>query len=70
MAGIQDSLAKNKTVELGPTPVRISGLSASSFAIEIFAYVLTSDIDEFYKIEAELFLTIDNALASNNVELA
>lgn len=70
MAGIQDDLAKNKMVEIGPTPVRISALSAASFAMEIFAYVLTSDIDEFYKVEAELFLTIDDVLAANNVELA
>ncbi|HEX4749059.1 MAG TPA: mechanosensitive ion channel family protein [Bryobacteraceae bacterium] len=70
IAGIQDALAKKKMVEVGPTPIRISGLSAASYAIEIFAYVLTPDINEFYKLEAELFLTIDDVLAANNVELA
>jgi MscS family membrane protein len=69
MSSIQDALSKNKMIELGPTPVRISGFTASSFAIEIFAYVLTPDINEFYKIEAELFLTLDDVLASAGVEL-
>jgi MscS family membrane protein len=69
IAGIQDALSKNKMVELGPNPVRISALSAASFAIEIFAYVLTPDINEFYKIEAELFLTLDDVLTSTGVEL-
>ena len=70
MAGIQEALSKNKMVELGPTPVRISSLSTASFGIEIFAYVLTPDINEFYKVEAELFLTIDDVLTGAGVELA
>ncbi|MBV8895563.1 MAG: mechanosensitive ion channel family protein [Acidobacteriaceae bacterium] len=69
MAAVQEALAKNKMVELGPTPVRITGLSAASFAMEIFAYVLTPDIDEYYKIEAELFLTIDDVLGGAGVEV-
>ena len=70
MSGIQDALSKNNTVQLGPTPVRISGFNATSFAIEIFAYVLTADIDEYYKIQAELFLTLDDVLAGTGVEMA
>jgi MscS family membrane protein len=70
MSGIQDALSKNKTVQLGPTPVRIHALSAGSFAMEVFAYVLTPDIDEFYKVEAELYLTLDEVFTSAGVELA
>src|SRR5207245_10950549 len=69
MNALQDILSSNKKVEIGPTPVRISGYSAASFAIEIFAYVLTQDINEFYKHEADLFLAIDDAVTAANVEL-
>lgn len=70
MSSIQEALAKNKMLELGPTPVRISALSTNSFAMEIFAYVMTPDINEFYNIEAELFITIDDVLSSAGVEMA
>lgn len=69
MGGIQDALGKNKMVQLGPTPVRLSSLSTASFAMEIFAYVLTPDINEFYKIQAELFMTIDDVLTGAGVDL-
>lgn len=70
MQGLHTALATTPGVEIGPTPVRISGYSAASFALEIFAYVLTPDIDEFYKRQAELYLKIDDVLGAANVELA
>jgi MscS family membrane protein len=66
---LRDALARNKQVEIGPTPVRISGYSAASFMVEVFAYVLTPDIDEYYKQQAELYLVIDEAVTSSKVEL-
>ncbi len=67
---IGEMLQADKQIEVGPAPVRISGYSASSFTIEIFAYVLTADIDEYYKHQAELYLAIDEVVASSGVELA
>jgi MscS family membrane protein len=69
MNALEDMLKGNKSIETGRAPVRLGGLTAASFALEIFAYTLTSDIDEFYKIEADLFLKIDDALAASGVEL-
>ena len=69
MAALEDLLKQNKRLEAGPAPIRLSSLSAASFGLEIFAYALTPDIDEFYKIEAALFLEIDEALAASGVEL-
>jgi hypothetical protein len=37
--------------------------------MEIFAYARTSDIDEFYKIEASLLLRLDAELTSLGIEL-
>jgi MscS family membrane protein len=65
-----DMLEKNKQVTTGPTPVRIGAYSAASFTIEVFAYVLTLDIDEYYKHQAELYLAIDEVVTSSGVELA
>ncbi|MBV9499098.1 MAG: mechanosensitive ion channel family protein [Acidobacteriaceae bacterium] len=68
--GLREVLEKDKMIEIGPSPVRISAYSAASFTVEIFSYVLTADIDEFYKHQAELYLAIDEVVASTGVELA
>jgi MscS family membrane protein len=65
-----DILRRDKRIEAGPSPIRLSNLTSASFALEIFAYALTRDIDEFYKIEVDLFLEIDDALAACGLDLA
>lgn len=67
---LEEVLKNDKRVELGPTPIRLSSLTAASFALELFAYTLTDDINEFYKIEADLYLEINEVLSSTGVELA
>jgi len=69
MKELEELLKADRRLEVGPTPIRLSNLTAASFALEIFAYALTSDINEFYKTEADLFLKIDDALSANGVEL-
>jgi MscS family membrane protein len=69
MTALEDLLKHNKRLQTGPSPIRLSSLTAASFGLEIFAYALTSDIDAFYKIEADLFLEIDDALSASGVEL-
>lgn len=70
MKTLADLLRNDKRLEVGPSPIRLTGLSAASISLEIFAYTLTEDIDQFYKIQADLFLEIDEALASGGIELA
>src|SRR4051794_30613788 len=67
---VRDLLRAQKAVELSETPVRVSAYSAGSFTIEVSAYVLTTDIDEYYKRQTELYLAIDDVIAAMNVELA
>ncbi len=69
MQALGKMLESRKDIELGPTPVRISSYTAASFGIEIFAYVLTNDINAFYKVEADLFLAMDDVFTSSNIEL-
>ena len=63
------ALAGNRSVELVPTPVRLIGLTAASFNVEVFCYVLTANMDEFYKIQGQLFLAINDALQAAHLEL-
>ena len=70
MKALEDLLKNDKRIEIGPSPLRLSNLSSASYALEIFAYALTPDINEFYKIQADLFLEIDDSLTSFGVELA
>jgi MscS family membrane protein len=67
---LQAALKKHQSVELVPTPVRLIGLTATALNIEIFCYVLTPDIDQFYKIQGELLLTVNDALQAAHLELA
>jgi len=62
-------LKANQHIEVGPTPVRISAYSAASFTIEVFAYVRTREIDEYYKHQADLYLAIDEVVTGAGVEL-
>ncbi len=66
---IHEALKKNRSVELVPTPVRLTALTAAGFSIEVFCYVLTPDINEFYRIQGELLLAINDALQAAQLEL-
>ena len=70
LSEMREMLKRNPQVEVGPTPVRISGYAASSYTVEIFAYVKTPDIEEYYKHQAELYLAIDEVVTGVGVELA
>jgi MscS family membrane protein len=68
ITALEDLLKRDKRVEVGPSPIRVSGLTAASFAIEIFAYVRTPDVNQFYRVEAELFVEINEVLSQLGVE--
>jgi MscS family membrane protein len=66
---LRKALEKHQSVETGPTPVRLTALTAAAFNIEMFCYVLTPDIDQFYKVQGELLLAINDALQAEHLEL-
>lgn len=66
---LREAIARHKDVELVPTPVRLTALTAASFNIEVFCYVLTADIDRFYRIQGELLLALNDALQAAHLEL-
>lgn len=69
MTALRDMLAATKDVAIGPAPVRITNYAAASFTIELFAYVLTSEIDDYYKHQASLYLALEQVVSASGVEL-
>jgi MscS family membrane protein len=67
---VRQSLASHKSVEAGEMSVRLTGLASASFNLEIFCYILTSDLKEFYRIQTELLLAMNQVLNNTKVELA
>ncbi len=70
MQAIQRAVEKIDLVDLGPCPVRLIGLTAAAFRVEIFCYVRTPDINEFYEVQGELYLGIDSVLKQHKMQLA
>jgi MscS family membrane protein len=52
------ALTEHPKVETGPVPVRFIGIGTYSLDLEIFAYIDTSDGDEFLRIQQDLLLRI------------
>jgi MscS family membrane protein len=69
MQSLQEELVKQELVDPDPGSVRLIGLTAAAFRIEISCYVRTSRMDEFYQVQDELYLAIDQVLKQRAVEL-
>jgi MscS family membrane protein len=70
LEAITQGLNRNPKVETGSLPVRFVGVGTYSLDVEIFAYVLTRDGDEFMRIQQELFLWILDAVEAAGTALA
>jgi MscS family membrane protein len=70
LAAVQRMLEKHPTIETGGMPVRFVGVGTYSLDIEVFAYVLTDDGDEFMRIRQDLILRILDAVEESGTTLA
>jgi MscS family membrane protein len=70
LASIQEILKQHPKVETGEIPVRFVGIGTYSLDIEIFAYVLTPDFDEFLGIQQDLLLDLLRAVERAGTALA
>jgi MscS family membrane protein len=70
LTSVRDILRQNPKVEIGSLPVRFVGIGQYSLDIEIFAYVLTPDFDEFLGIQQELLLELMRAVERAGAGLA
>ena len=63
-------LEEHPKVEIGDIPVRFIGIGDSSLDIEVFAYVLTSNFDEYLGIQQDLLLDLMGAVERTGAGLA
>jgi len=70
LASIAKILADHPKIESGALPVRFVGVGTYSLDVEVFAYVLTRDGDDFLKIQQDLYLLILDAVEAAGTSLA
>jgi MscS family membrane protein len=70
LRSIGATLAGDRRIEAGATPVRFTGVGSYSLDLEVFVYILTNDGDEFLKIRQELLLTVLDEIAAAGTALA
>ena len=70
LQSITRALKEHPKVETGTLPVRFVGVGTYSLDLEVFAYVLTLDYDEFLRIQQELLLWILDAVEAAGTSLA
>jgi len=67
MDAITKILRDHSTVDASGVPLRFTKITDQSLDLEIFAYVLTADSNEFLKIQTELLLKFLQAATERNV---
>jgi len=70
LSSLAEILRGHRKVETGPLPVRFVGVGAYSLDIEIVAYVMTPDYDEFLALQQELLLKMLQAVEQAGTALA
>ncbi len=70
MDAVTTILQDHSKVDASGVPLRFTKISDQSFDLEIFAYVLTTDGNEFLKVQTELLLKFLEAASDRNVSFA
>ena len=70
LSSLAEILRGHRKVETGALPVRFVGVGAYSLDIEVVAYVMTADYDEFLALQQELLLKMLQAVEQAGAELA
>lgn len=70
MDAVMTILKADPKVDPTSVPLRFTKIGKESFDLEIFAYVLTPDSDEFLRVQTDLLLKIVEAAAELKVEFA
>jgi MscS family membrane protein len=67
---IQKILTENPKLESGAAPVHFAGVGKDSLDLEMSAYVLTQNGDEFAQIQQDLYLRVLDAVAAAGTTVA
>ena len=63
-------LREHPMIDVGGVPIRFTKIGDQSLQLEIFAYVRTTDGDEFLKVQTELLLRFLDASAERGIGFA
>jgi MscS family membrane protein len=63
-------LREHPMIDVGGVPIRFTKIGDQSLQLEIFAYVRTTDGDEFIKVQTELLLRFLDASAERGIGFA
>jgi MscS family membrane protein len=70
VSSVEEILKRHPKIETGTLPVRFVGVGAFSLNVETFAYILTSDYDEFLALQQQVLLKILQAVEEAGAALA
>ncbi len=70
IAAVTKVLEDHPMVDSTGVPLRFTKITLQSFDLDIFAYVLTADFDQFLRVQTELLLSIVEASVRLSVEFA
>jgi MscS family membrane protein len=70
MDGVAKLLEEHPKVDASGVPMRFTTISHQSYSLEVFAYVLTADYNEYLTVQSELLLKILDAAAGLGVGFA
>jgi MscS family membrane protein len=70
MESFAEILKNHPEIEIGPAPVRFTGVADYSLTIEIFAYVLTPEMDRFLIVQSEVLMKLMEAVQQAGTGLA
>ena len=70
LASLRDLLADHPKVAGSKARVRLVGLGASSLDVQVFAYVLASDNNEFLEVQEDLLLRMIDVVAGSGTGFA
>jgi len=70
LESITKILREHPIVETGPLPVRFIGVGTYSLDVEVFAYILTRNMEDFLQIQQDLLLSVLEAVEAAGTALA
>jgi small-conductance mechanosensitive channel len=70
MSAVENVLQEHPQIDASGVPVRFSKITEQTFDLDIFAYVLTADNNQFLKVQTELLLKFLEVASELNVEFA
>ena len=70
MNAIGQILEEHDQVDASGLPVRFTKITAESYVLEVFAYVLTADYNRYLEVQSELLLKIMDAASRLGVGFA